>query len=82
MCIFGETNSGDKSPDDILFINFSKIKDDDTKPNIDADRTSLFKEIFDMIKIDNMNDYNTTNRKGKEFGIVENENGVPNKHIA
>ena len=25
---------------------------------------------------------NTTNRKGKEFGIVENENGVPNKHIA
>ena len=65
MCIFGETNSGDKSPDDILFINFSKIKDDDTKPNIDADRTSLFKEIFDMIKIDNMNDYNTTNRKGK-----------------
>lgn len=65
MCIFSETNSGDKSPDDILFINFSKIKDDDTKPNIDADRTSLFKEIFDMIKIDNMNDYNTTNKKGK-----------------
>lgn len=65
MCIFGETNNRDKSPKDILFINFSKIEDDDTKPNIDADRTSLFKEIFNMIKIDNMNEYNTTNRKGK-----------------
>lgn len=65
MCIFGETNSGYKSPDDILFINVSEIEENDIKPNIDADRTSLFKEIFDMIKIDNMNDYNISKRKGK-----------------
>lgn len=65
MCIFGETNSGDKSPKDILFINVSEIEDNDIKPTINTNRTSLFKEIFDMIKIDNMNDYNISKRKGK-----------------
>lgn len=61
LCIFAETNS----PKDILFINVSKIEENDIKPIINTNRTSLFKEIFDMIEIDNINDYNISKRKGK-----------------
>jgi hypothetical protein len=61
LCIFSETNS----PKDILFINFSEIEENDIEPTIDTNRTSLFKEIFDMIAIDNIDDYNTSKRKGK-----------------
>lgn len=67
LCIFAETNPPDKNnpPKDILFINVSKIEENDIKPNIDTNRTSLFKEIFKMINIENINDYNTSKRKGK-----------------
>lgn len=65
MCIFGNTDNKDASPNDILFINFSKITNDDIKPNVDTDRTNLFKKIFNMIEIYNIDDYNKTKRKGK-----------------
>lgn len=61
LCIFSETNP----TKDILFINVSEIEENDIKPNIDTNRTSLFKEIFEMIDIENINDYNTSKRKGK-----------------
>lgn len=61
LCIFAETNS----PKDILFINVSEIDENDIKPTINTDRTSLFEQIFNMIEIDNMNDYNISKRKGK-----------------
>lgn len=65
MCIFGETDS----PKDILFINFSKIEDNDTKPSIYTKRTPLFQEIFDMIIIDNIETY-TEGKKGKKNDIA------------
>lgn len=65
LCIFAKTDSDDVPPKDILFINVSEIKENDIKPNIDTDRTSLFKEIFNMIVIDNIGDYNKSKRKGK-----------------
>ena len=74
MCIFGETDS----PKDILFINFSKIEDNDTKPSIYTKRTPLFQEIFDMIIIDNIDNYNISNIKGKvkkDIGFTYKYNG-------
>ena len=61
MCIFGKKDS----PKDILFINFSEIGNDDIKPDINTERSPLFKEIFNMITIDNIGNYNTSNRTGK-----------------
>lgn len=61
LCIFAETNS----PKDILFINVSKIEENDIKPTINTNRTSLFEQIFNMIEIDNINDYNISKRNGK-----------------
>lgn len=61
MCIFGKTDS----PKDILFINLSEIENNDTEPNINTKRSPLFKEIFNMITIDNIGNYNTSNKTGK-----------------
>ena len=71
LCIFAETDSPNSHknnvppPKDILFINVSEIKENDIKPIIDTNRTSLFEDIFKMIEIDNIDDYNTSKRKGK-----------------
>lgn len=69
LCIFAETNSHKNNvpPKDILFINVSEIKENDIKPTIDDTdiRTSLFNDIFEMIEIDNIGNYNTSKRKGK-----------------
>lgn len=61
ICIFGKTINKEKSPKDVLFINLTNVKDNDI---IIDNNTSLFQEIFNLIDIDNIEEY-TIGRNGK-----------------
>ena len=61
MCIFDEKNP----PEDILFINLSKIEDNDIKPD---NNTKLFQTIYNLIDIVNIGNY-TEGKKGKKNDI-------------
>ena len=62
MCIFDEKNP----PEDILFINLSKIEDNDIKPD---NNTKLFQTIYNLIDIVNIKTY-TKGKKGKKNDIA------------
>ena len=62
MCIFDEKNP----PKDILFINLSKIVDNDIKPD---NNTKLFQTIYNFIDIVNIETY-TEGKKGKKNDIA------------
>ena len=64
MCIFDEKNPSE----DILFINLSNIQDGDIVINSDSN-TELFKTIYDLIYIDNIDTY-TEGKKGKKNDIA------------
>lgn len=76
MCIFGKTV--EKSPKDVLFINLTKVNDNDI---IIDNNTPLFQEILNLIDIDNIYEY-TIGRNGKRkkdishsFTFTYNYNG-------
>ena len=79
MCIFDEQNP----PEYILFINLSKIEDNDIKPD---NNTELFKTIYNCIDIVNINNY-TDGKKGKKndiaysFTFTYDANSVNNEEI-
>ena len=62
ICIFDEQNP----PEYILFINLSKIEDNDIKPD---NNTKLFQTIYDFINIVNIETY-TDGKKGKKNDIA------------
>ena len=64
MCIFDEKNP----PENILFINLSNVQDGDIDIESDSN-TKLFKTIYDLIYIDNIENY-TEGKKGKKNDIA------------
>lgn len=64
MCIFDEKNP----PEDILFINLSKIENNDIIIN-PGNNTKLFQTIYNFIDIANIDNY-TIGKKGKKNDIA------------